>query len=103
MKDFAGNELEIGQKVICLKAGSSTSWMVWGEVIGFTPQKVRINARRTVTYSDNSVRVYDNISLREPKNVVIPMTPKVTNFLMSAGLIGRRLIATDEDLTYLPE
>jgi hypothetical protein len=71
MKDFAGNELEVGQKVICLTAGRSTSWMIWGTVVGFTPQKVKLEIKPSWVSSGQTELVR-----RDPKNVVIPMTPK---------------------------
>ena len=34
--DFVGNEVKPGDIVVCLKAGSSSSWMVYGVVVSFT-------------------------------------------------------------------
>lgn len=60
MKDRAGNELEAGDKVLYLVPGTSTSWLEWGEVDSFTPQKVRVKDKRGV------------LILREPRSVVKP-------------------------------
>lgn len=75
MKDFAGNELKVGQQVICLTRGASSSWMIWGEIIGFTPQKVRI--KHTERYRTDTGYLVENedIFLRDPDNVVIPLQP----------------------------
>lgn len=77
MKDFAGNELEVGDRVICLTAGRSTSWMIWGEVIGFTPQKVRIEyVSQNYTSTDGRHVFVKSVTLRDPSGVVLPLTPE---------------------------
>lgn len=63
MKDRAGNELTIGDKVLYLIPGTSSSWLGWGTVYGFTPKRVWI------TPWDKDV---DHNILREPRSVVIP-------------------------------
>lgn len=45
MKDRSGNHIMLGDKVLYLTAGTSTSWLVWGTVTGFTPQMVVIQPR----------------------------------------------------------
>lgn len=77
MKDFAGNKLEVGQKVICLTAGRSTSWMIWGTVVGFTPKKVRLEIKCSWGIDQ---------TLREPGNLVLPMTPELQDFVQAEQL-----------------
>ncbi len=64
MKDRAGNELTIGDRVLYLKPGTSSSWLVWGTVEGFTPKKVRVKPDGT--------GVLNEPVLREPRSVVKP-------------------------------
>lgn len=40
MKDRAGNNLSVGDKVLYLQAGTSTSRLVWGTIDSFTPKMV---------------------------------------------------------------
>jgi hypothetical protein len=40
MKCFLGNELEPGDRVVMLEAGSSSSWYTWGQIVRFTPKQV---------------------------------------------------------------
>lgn len=68
MKDFAGNELEIGDKVIVLTTGRRVvPHMIWAVVVGFTPQKVRVHIQRPNGFSE--------ITVRDPAYVVLPLTP----------------------------
>ena len=64
MKDRAGNELTVGDKVLYLVAGTSNSRLEWGVVDSFTPKKVRINP-------DRKSVLHDTV-LREPGSVVKP-------------------------------
>lgn len=65
MKDRAGNELTIGDKVLYLVPGTSSSWLEWGEVDSFTPKKVRVSFINPYTRKRDTV-------LRDPRSVVIP-------------------------------
>lgn len=40
MRDRAGNELAVGDRVLYLEPGRSTSRLVWGVIIRFTPEMV---------------------------------------------------------------
>lgn len=62
MKDRAGNHLEVGDGVLYLQAGRSTSWLSWGIVEGFTPKMVVI--RDTNKFND--------VFRRTPSSVVKP-------------------------------
>lgn len=85
MKDFTGNELEIGQKVVCLTTGRRDSGhLMWGKVHGFTPQKVKLEVEKYGSRTE--------ITLRDPANVVVPMNSDITTFLMSSGIVGRHLL-----------
>jgi hypothetical protein len=69
MKDFAGNELEIGQKVVCLTTGRRiVPKMIFAKVIGFTAKKVQVEIKRSWGIEQ---------TVREPNNVVVSMTPEV--------------------------
>jgi hypothetical protein len=66
VKDRAGTELSIGDRVLFLVAGTSNSRLEWGTVAGFTPKMVEIEHQ---SYSGlDTVR-------RNPNSVVLPMTP----------------------------
>jgi hypothetical protein len=68
MKDRAGNELEVGDHVLYLNPGTSTSWLVWGTVDSFTPKMVRL-------VPDKKGFLQDTL-LRDPRSVVKPQLPK---------------------------
>ncbi len=40
MKDRAGNELAVGDRVLYLEPGRSSSYLVWGTIDRFTAQRV---------------------------------------------------------------
>lgn len=42
MKDFLGNEMEIGDKIVYVNQGSSSGWLVKGTIIRFTSKMVVI-------------------------------------------------------------
>lgn len=63
LNDRAGNELAVGEKVLFLKPGTSTSWLIWGDVLGFTPKMIRILYRE---------RGHAYTCLRNPESVVKP-------------------------------
>lgn len=65
MKDRAGNELKVGDRVLYLVPGRSTSWLEWGMVESFTPKKVRIQPDKKRSWTTEPV-------LREPSSVVKP-------------------------------
>lgn len=67
MKDRAGNELNVGDRVLYLQNGTSTSWLVWGTIDSFTPKLVRIIPEKK--------RFLEDTTLKEPKSVVIPKEP----------------------------
>lgn len=62
MKDRAGNNLVIGDAVLYLQAGRSTSWLSWGIVEDFTPKMVVIR--------DNNK--FNDVFRRPPSSVVKP-------------------------------
>ena len=51
MLDCVGNQIDIGDKVIC--SDMLYADLLIGEVIGFTPKKARIAYRRSETTWDN--------------------------------------------------
>lgn len=57
MNDFLGNKLNIGDKVVCIERSRSSAWFEDAEVIGFTPQKIKLQ------YSNGTVhlKTYDKI------------------------------------------
>lgn len=63
MQDRAGNELQIGDKVLFLVPGTSTSWLEWGEVVRFTPKMVEVK------YTQHG---REHVSLRSNASVVKP-------------------------------
>lgn len=46
MKDFLKNELEVGDTVVYLEHGTSNSWLAFGEIVRFTPQKVVLKSTK---------------------------------------------------------
>lgn len=42
MNDFLGNKLNVGDKVVCIERSRTAAWFVEAEIIGFTPQKVKL-------------------------------------------------------------
>lgn len=44
MKDVTGKELAIGDKIVFIPQGGYTCSLSLGTIIGFTPQKVRIES-----------------------------------------------------------
>lgn len=64
MKDRAGTELVEGDRVLYLNPGTSTSFLVWGTVVGFTPKMVRIEPEKK--------RILENTVVRLPSSVVKP-------------------------------
>lgn len=69
MQDFAGNELKRGQRVVYLTTGASSSWMLWGRVMDFTPKKVRIRSL------GDEFKRRPTTTLRDPDNVVLAVLP----------------------------
>lgn len=63
MKDRAGNELNIGDRVLYLEPGRSTSRLVWGTIDSFTPQMVVFGVQKS--WGLEKVR-------RHPESVVKP-------------------------------
>lgn len=63
MKDRAGNELKVGDRVLFLVAGRSNSRLEWGSVAGFTRKMVEIEFN--TGYSMDTFR-------RHPASVVLP-------------------------------
>lgn len=47
MKDFAGNELKVGDKVVYLESGRNTTHLEWGTIDRFTPQMVVFEVERS--------------------------------------------------------
>ena len=65
MNDFFGQELKIGDKVALTPHGYKN--LVIGNVIGFTPQKVRISYMRQQTWRHS---MEPTEILRNPTNIV---------------------------------
>lgn len=65
MKDRAGNELNVDDRVLYLTPGTSTSWLRWGTVVGFTAKMVRVK-------DDSDNFTYRDPILRNPSSVVKP-------------------------------
>ena len=42
MKDFLGNEIEIGDVGVCLETGSSSAWLSIVRVTKFTPKNIYV-------------------------------------------------------------
>ena len=42
MKDWLGNILGIGDKVVCIERSRSSAWFIEAEVIGFTPERIKL-------------------------------------------------------------
>lgn len=59
MRDRAGNELQIGDEVLYLEPGRSTSRLVWGVIVNFTPQMIVVKNR-------------NNECRRHPSSVIKP-------------------------------
>lgn len=61
MKDFLGNQLNIGDKVVCIELNYKN--LVRGEVIKITPQAMRVKWHRdtregiTLRYSDQVIKI----------------------------------------------
>ena len=66
MNDRAGTQLDIGDHVLYLEPGTSTSRLVWGTVEGFTPKMVRL-------VPDKKGFLQDTV-LRHPSSVVFPFS-----------------------------
>lgn len=64
MKDFAGNELEMGDRVIVMTTGLNFNW---ARITGLTPKMVRLKF-----IQDNGFE-YD--TTRWPHHVILPLTP----------------------------
>jgi hypothetical protein len=69
MKDFAGNELEIGDKVLICVPGYKH--LVWAEVESFGPKMIICSYK--VTWSTTGRR--ENVP-RYPNQVVLPLTER---------------------------
>jgi len=48
MKDRAGNELQVGDRVLTLEPGRSSSWLSWATVVGFTDKMVRVKFDKAI-------------------------------------------------------
>ena len=67
MKDFVGNELHIGDKIIYAYTSHHSMCMIETEVVGFTDKMVKYRS-----YGDN-------IKLARPSNCVLYVQPETEN------------------------
>ena len=59
MRDITGKELVVGDKVVCIPQSGYTDQLSMGVIIGFTPQKVRIQmTNKAWKYSDDQCLKY---------------------------------------------
>lgn len=80
MKDFAGNELEVGDKVlICLPYYKH---LVWGEVERFTDRMIICSYHRSSGRRDTVPR--------HPNQVVLPMTERLKHEIEQDVLFNKR-------------
>lgn len=77
MKDFASNELEVGQRVITLNIGRHSTIITWATVIEFTPKKVQVEIQRGWGIEQ---------TVREPGRVIVPMNPELQDFIQAENL-----------------
>lgn len=73
MKDFAGNEIEVGMKVAMIIP--SYSHLVWGEVVKINP--------KTVTCKYTKWKNYEDTVARSPEQIIVPMNPLLQDYVQA--------------------
>jgi hypothetical protein len=71
MKDFAGNELEVGMKVVIIVP--SYSHLVWAEIVKINP--------KTATCKYTKWKNYTATVARTPEQIIYPMSPELQDRL----------------------
>ena len=68
-RDFVGNNLEVGDSVICLQQGTSNSWFQWARIVRFTPKMVVVLEDRMNKLVDPNDPEYWCVK-RQPKALI---------------------------------
>lgn len=76
MKDFAGNELEVGMKVAMVMPGYKH--LVWGTIIKINPQTATCHYEKWKGYEDDVVR--------NSAQLIAPMNPTLQDFIQAENL-----------------
>ena len=71
MKDARGREIKVGDTVLWLKTASYAGQVYFSEVIGFTPQMVKLRNEQTVQHFEAFSWIKHDYEVAPPKSLLI--------------------------------